>query len=215
MLGVFRDVVKPTYEEGLMDQVARAREQKGVGDLNKLYRAADLWTVKARAEVTSEINGAISPALDEEYLDVIDDDQADTSIFQDQLTTVPIYTLKPNVPIEVDAHSSLARAIRQMNQHNIGCLLVTDAEDKLIGIFTERDVLNRVAGLVDDLTAASVADYMTAAPIALRSDQAIAHALHLMSLHGFRHLPLVDDDNHPTGIISFRDVVGYLSRTLE
>ena len=48
---------------------------------------------------------------------------------------------------------------------------------------------------------------MTPDPVAVRADLPIAHALHLMSLYGFRHLPLVDDDNRPTGIISFRDVV--------
>jgi CBS domain-containing protein len=35
-----------------------------------------------------------------------------------------------------------------------------------------------------------------------------------MSVHGFRHLPLVDEENHPTGIISFRDVVGFLKQRL-
>ena len=51
---------------------------------------------------------------------------------------------------------------------------------------------------------------MTADPVAVHADLPIAHALHLMALHGFRHLPLVDDDRRPVGIISFRDVVHYL-----
>jgi CBS domain-containing protein len=97
-----------------------------------------------------------------------------------------------------------------MNAHNIGCLLVTDNNDKLMGIFTEADVLMRVVGQVDDLAESTVADYMTADPIVLTSNLPIAHALHVMSLHGFRHLPLVDAHNRPEGIISFRDVVRYI-----
>ena len=72
----------------------------------------------------------------------------------------------------------------------------------------------RVTGLVDDLSHAIIGDYMTPNPIALKADPPIAQALHLMSLNGFRHLPLVDEENRPTGIISFRDVVEYLNRSL-
>ena len=73
----------------------------------------------------------------------------------------------------------------------------------------------RVAGIVDDLTQQTIVDYMTPEPLALKPDLPIAHALNLMSVHGFRHLPLVDDNGLPTGIISFRDVVGYLNEALE
>ena len=87
---------------------------------------------------------------------------------------------------------------------------MTDEADKLVGIFTERDVLMRVAGIVDDLSAATVWGYMTPDPVAVHADLPIAHALHLMAVHGFRHLPLVDADSRPIGVISFRDVVHFL-----
>ncbi|MEZ4656928.1 MAG: CBS domain-containing protein [Caldilineaceae bacterium] len=83
-----------------------------------------------------------------------------------------------------------------------------------MGIFTERDVLMKVAGLVDDLSSVSVADFMTPSPVTIGADQPIAQALHLMSVHGFRHLPLVDEEGHPTGIISSRDVVAYLNQAV-
>jgi CBS domain-containing protein len=82
-----------------------------------------------------------------------------------------------------------------------------------MGIFTEADVLMRVVGVVDDLATAKVMDYMTADPVALTADLPIAHALHVMSLHGFRHLPLVDSEKRPEGIISFRDVVRFIKRS--
>ena len=101
-----------------------------------------------------------------------------------------------------------------MNAHNIGCLLVTDENDRLVGIFTERDLLDRVIGQVEDLAAAQVNDYMTEDPIALSHDMPIAQALYEMSVHGFRHIPLVDNENRPNGVISFRDVVHHLKENL-
>ena len=216
-MGVIRDVRKPDYTTELMAQVQTAQQKRGAGDLNQLYQAADLWTVEER-EITSRSSAfdemPIS-GLDEEYIDEMDKPEELLSEFQDLLVSSTLAALAPNVPITVDVHSSLARTIRQMNRHNIGCVLVTDEEDRLVGIFTEWDVLMRVAGIVDDLTQQTIADYMTPDPLALKPDLPIAHALNLMSVHGFRHLPLVDDNGLPTGIISFRDVVGYLNEALE
>jgi CBS domain-containing protein len=100
-----------------------------------------------------------------------------------------------------------------MKAHNIGCLLVTDKDDRLVGIFTEHDILNRVIDQVEDLSTAHVSDYMTAEPIALTHDMPIAQALHEMSTHGFRHIPLVDEEQRPNGIISFRDVVRHIKES--
>jgi CBS domain-containing protein len=214
-MGVIRRTEKPTYAEELLGQVKAAQAKSGVGDLNKLYRSADLWTVTPREETKSKkVTGMLPPELDEEYMDTIDQKTAETSAMQDRLTADPIAALRPKAPITIEATTSLSKAIRQMNSHNIGCLLVTDADDKLIGVFTERDVLMRVAGLVNDLSQAKVADYMTHNPVSLKSHLPIAQALHVMSIHGFRHLPLVDDNNRPEGIISFRDVVHYLKQSL-
>lgn len=211
-MGVIRRVEKLTYAEGLMRQVEQAKTQKGVGDLKTLYHAADLWTVTARDAVKPEVAGELSSELDEEYVDELDRERAAKSAMQDHLAEVAIEALAPHAPITIDKSASLAKAIRHMNAHEIGCLLVTDEDDKLIGIFTEHDVLMRVAGLVDDLSEAAVGDYMTPDPIALKPALPIAQALHEMSVNGFRHVPLVDDENRPEGVISFRDVVRYLHK---
>ena len=222
-MGVIRDVRKPDYAAALMAQVETAQAQRGAGDLNQLYLAADLWTVEEREETeareiaprSSDFDGMPVTGLDEEYIDEMEMPAEALSAFQDLLVTSTLAELEPKVPVTVGERSSLARTIRQMNRHNIGCVLVTDEEDRLTGIFTEWDVLNRVAGLVDDLAQQTITDYMTPDPLTLKSDLPIAQALNLMSIHGFRHLPLVDDSGQPTGIISFRDVVGYLNEALE
>ncbi|RME57249.1 MAG: CBS domain-containing protein, partial [Caldilineae bacterium] len=66
----------------------------------------------------------------------------------------------------------------------------------------------------EDLTHARMSDYMTTNPVTLKAEMPVVEALHLMSLHGFRHLPLVDDEGRPAGVISSRDVVEYLNRSL-
>jgi CBS domain-containing protein len=207
-------VQRPTYAEGLLEQVQTAQAKRGKGDLNKLYQAADLWEVGGTQEVESKVAGTLSLELDEEYVDELDKTRETPTKMQDHLDKARISILNPKVPIMVEKQTSLANSIRIMTSHNIGCLLVTDENGRLVGVFTERDVLNRVACQVDDLTQAHIVDYMTAEPFALKIDTPIKHALHLMSMHEFRHLPLVDDDFKPEGVISFRDVVHHLKERL-
>jgi CBS domain-containing protein len=213
-MGVFRNVQRPTYTDGMLRQVEEAQARKGKGDLNQLYRSADLWEVGQTEVIESNVAGTISMELDEEYVDELDRNREEPTEMQDHLDNALISVLNPNVPITVEEHTSLANSIRLMKSHNIGCLLVTDENGRLTGVFTERDVLNRVACQVEDLTHAQVVDFMTPEPFALKQDMPIKHALHLMSVHEFRHLPLVDDDFKPEGVISFRDVVHHLKERL-
>jgi CBS domain-containing protein len=53
---------------------------------------------------------------------------------------------------------------------------------------------------------------MTANVTTVKPNTTIAYALHLMSIHHFRHLPIVDDQGKPQGVISFRSVVHYIER---
>lgn len=214
-MGVIRRVQKQTYTEGLMGQIEAAKAKKGPGDLHQLYTSADMWTVTEREPVQSKQTGILSLDMDDAYTDEIDKKEEASSPLQDLLTEEKISALQPHAPITIDADASLEKAIRQMNAHHVGCLLITDDTDRLTGILTEKDILNRVAGVVDNLAVAKVADYMTADPIALTTDLPIARALHEMSLHGFRHLPLVDANGRPEGVISFRDVIHHLRQNFD
>jgi CBS domain-containing protein len=124
----------------------------------------------------------------------------------------PLAVLKPREPICVAPDTSLAEVIARLKGRNVGCVLVTGERGELLGIFTERDVLYRVAGLIDDLESIVVESLMTRRPTALKPSMAISHALHLMGLHGFRHVPLVDEAERPVGFISFRDIVRFIEK---
>jgi len=113
-------------------------------------------------------------------------------------------------PQTVTERATLSECISIMQVKRVGSLLVIDKGGKLVGIFTERDCLMKVIGKVPDLSQACVADYMTQHPVSERPDVSLAFALNLMSNGGFRHVPIVDQDTMPIGIISVKDVVDHI-----
>jgi CBS domain-containing protein len=116
-------------------------------------------------------------------------------------------TLKPAVSVPPTA--TVRQAIARMNQHSAGCVLVED-QGRLVGIFTERDVLTKIVGSGVDIDHTTVETVMTRDPEALRPDDRVTYALNKMSVGGFRHIPLVDDHGHPVGVVSMRNVVDYM-----
>jgi CBS domain-containing protein len=116
-------------------------------------------------------------------------------------------TLRP--PVCVLPATTVRHAIEAMNEHRTGCVLVVE-HDRLVGVFTERDVLTKVAaqGLNSDETA--VEEAMTPDPECLTLDDGIAYALNMMSVGGFRHIPLVDAQRSPTGVVAMRDIVDFI-----
>lgn len=116
--------------------------------------------------------------------------------------------LCPKMPLTVDATASVREAIGQLVDRKIGCLLVQQ-DDRLVGIFTERDVLNKVSSDLSCLDR-PVSEFMTSHPGTITRQDSIAYALHAMDLGGYRHQPVVDESGQPTGIISIRDILRYL-----
>jgi CBS domain-containing protein len=113
-------------------------------------------------------------------------------------------------PLIMDTETRLAEVLRCMRDADRGGVLVVKSE-KLVGIFTERDVLLRVAGHAIDLEQAKLGEHMTRDPVALPADASVAFALNKMLVEGFRHIPLVDEQGKPAGVVSMRDLIEYLS----
>jgi len=125
------------------------------------------------------------------------------------ITSHPVRTLAPKKPVTVPAGAAVREAVDEMVRHRIGCLLVEEG-GKVAGIFTERDVLNRV--LTEGASLESpVSEFMTASPETISLTDSIAYALHAMSVGGYRHLPVAGDGGEAVGIISARDLLRYLS----
>jgi len=110
----------------------------------------------------------------------------------------------------LDEQTALEDALREMREHRQGCVLAT-RDGKLSGIFTERDVLMKVVGTNIDLARTPIRPYMTREPTCLPEDASVAYALNKMCVEGFRHVPLTDANGRPTGVVSMRDIIEFLS----
>ena len=136
-----------------------------------------------------------------------DQPQPDTPLRR-QVMVDPISTLEAS-SVELQTAptgTSLSEAIRKMQEKNVGYLLITDPQGKLAGIFTERDVLDRIAGQIEDLAAYRVDAFMTPNPTTLSASEPIRHALHFMGLDDLTYIPLVDDEGRPQDLLSVRRV---------
>ena len=129
-------------------------------------------------------------------------------VFDQDTLQQPISRLSPRSPLCVGEDATLEDAVVKMREARVGCMLVVDANGDLTGIFTERDLLLRLESA--DLSR-NIRPYMTRDPETLQPDDPIAFALNLMSVGGFRHVPLVDDHGRPVGVVSVKDVVNYLA----
>jgi CBS domain-containing protein len=133
-------------------------------------------------------------------------DAVERSLIED-----PVGRLQPRPPITIAPTTSVGDAIRLMLDGNIGALLVVDAGDHLLGIFSERDVLTKIAGLRDDYAGRPVSDFMTRNPETVAPHHTLAFVLHKMDCGGYRHLPVLDD-GHPVAMISVRDMLRHITR---
>jgi CBS domain-containing protein len=120
----------------------------------------------------------------------------------------PISGLQPRAPVVVTPDASVEEAVALMNAERCGCVLVVE-DDRLVGIFSERDLL----GLLDeerDPKGLEIGSVMTRDPETLRPDHGIALALNYMSDGGYRHIPVVDKDGRPVGVVAMRDIVRFI-----
>ena len=106
--------------------------------------------------------------------------------------------------------ATVRQAIVAMQRARTGCLLILD-HGHLVGIFTERDVLYKVAAQEVDLDQLLVGTLMTAQPERLHVDDDLVYALNQMSVGGYRYIPLLDDQGHPTRVVSERGIVEALA----
>ncbi len=92
-----------------------------------------------------------------------------------------------------------------MNEHRIGAVVVLE-DDRVTGMFTERDVLRRVVAAQRDPAVTSVSDVMTTEIVCGTLDTGIEEARGAMKNRRIRHLPLVDGDRRLLGLISIGDL---------
>jgi CBS domain-containing protein len=118
--------------------------------------------------------------------------------------------LEPEETVAVLPNTSALEVVRKMMAARAGCALVVDA-DKLVGIFTEHDVLHRLFGDAASPKDVAIRELMSPNPESLRETDSVAAALSKMSLGRYRHIPVVRNDGSYT-VTSIKSVLKYIAR---
>jgi CBS domain-containing protein len=130
-----------------------------------------------------------------------------TSLKEEKVSRFPLSAV-----VLIDSGSSLRDALKKMAGHKGDCALVCDADGFVAGIFTERDVLTKVAGKGVNLSR-PVDAYMTTRPQTVNQRASIKHALVMMIIGHFRNIPVLDERRKPVGVLSMSDILHYLAES--
>jgi CBS domain-containing protein len=123
----------------------------------------------------------------------------------------PVSVLALPRPITLPQSATVRDAIDTMLANDKGAILVLDDQGKLVGIFSERDLLVKVSGLHEDVDGLPIANFMTPHPETLGTTDSLAFALHKMDVGGYRHLPVVENGT-PMGVLSVRNMLRHITR---
>ncbi|MCJ1320843.1 hypothetical protein MMC15_006184 [Xylographa vitiligo] len=127
-----------------------------------------------------------------------------------------VLALKPSQALQIKPNTTVAEAAQLMAAKREDCVLVTDDNDRIAGIFTAKDLAFRVVGAGIKARDVMISEIMTKNPLCARTDTSATDALDLMVRKGFRHLPVMDENQDISGILDitkcFYDAMEKLER---
>ena len=127
-----------------------------------------------------------------------------------------VLALKPSQALQIKPNTTVAEAAQLMAAKREDCVLVTDDYDRIAGIFTAKDLAFRVVGAGIKARDVTISEIMTKNPMCARTDTSATDALDLMVRKGFRHLPVMDENQDISGILDitkcFYDAMEKLER---
>jgi len=121
---------------------------------------------------------------------------------------------KNRVVVSIEPTATVATAVELLVRHNIGSLPVVETDGRLVGIFTERDVLRGLHRRGDAFCHAPIAQVMTSDPVCCEPNDTVHDAIGRMSEHQIGQLPVVHDDQ-VVGLVSVGDLVRVLHEAAE
>jgi len=159
----------------------------------------------------NEIRSSVVGREEEEYFD--SGRKRRRRKFDRHLLSEPVAVLSTRAPIVLSESTTISDAMAAMQRQRRGCVLVTEngtPSSPLRGIFTERDVLQRVIDGGRNPAQVELGEVMTRDPEALTCEAKVSWVLNMMSVGGFRHVPIVNPSGSPAAVVSVRDIVEYL-----
>lgn len=112
-----------------------------------------------------------------------------------------VLALRPSPALQIKPNTTVAEAAQLMSAKRENCVLVTDDDDRIAGIFTAKDLAFRVVGAAVDARDVTIEQIMTKNPLCARTDTSATDALDLMVRKGFRHLPVMDENQDISGVL--------------
>lgn len=123
---------------------------------------------------------------------------------QKQLKRPPpgtVLSLRPSPPLTMKYTTTIHEAAQYMSAKRENCVLVLDDEESICGIFTAKDLAFKIVGSGLDAKSHTIEDIMTANPMCASTDTNATEALNLMVSKGFRHLPVMDENQNVAGVL--------------
>jgi len=157
---------------------------------------------------TSKQQGEFHDPL-ENYEPKTYDDVLEQALCDETVTAIqakPFATVTPDTPVH--------EAVKKLAALHHACLLVED-NGKLVGVFSDRDALDKVALEYEQVKDRPVREVMTDQPVYVYKTDSSAAALSVMAVSGYRHVPVVDLEENVVGIISPQRVTSYLQKYFE
>ena len=127
---------------------------------------------------------------------------------EEAISEEPVSNIQHTPHASVSPDMTVGEAVKKLALEHVACLMVEE-DGKLIGVFTEREVLNKVA-LEHQLEDRPVREVMTPNPVYVYADDPAAAALCVMAVSGHRHVPVLNNEERVLGIVSPQRVTGFL-----
>ena len=120
-----------------------------------------------------------------------------------------IMDLKPELNLIVDPDTPVSEVAQTMIEQSASAVMVV-ANQALVGIFTERDFLMKIADRYQEVAGQPIREFMTPEPEALQTTDSIALGLNRMAVKSIRHIPILKDDK-PVAVVRTRDLLSFLT----
>ena len=132
---------------------------------------------------------------------------------QEALAEETVAAIRSRPYAEIASDKSVYGALQALAGLKVASLMVVENE-RLVGVFTERDVLERVALRFDEVKRLPVREVMTSNPVVVYETDSAGAAFSAIAIAGFRHVPVIDVNGAVVGVISPRRVFEFLQRRM-